>query len=69
MMCTKAKFLFKVYPLGFNAYIWLNQNNFMFKSSASVNSLTVLCEKCMQKEATTELVLTNNSLVYTCDSC
>ena len=42
---------------------------FMSESFTSANSLTVLCEKCMQKEATTELVLTDNSLIYTCDSC
>ena len=41
----------------------------MSNSLTTTNSLTVLCEKCMQKEATTELVLTDNSLMYTCASC
>ena len=41
----------------------------MSESFTSANSLTVLCEKCMQKEATTELVLTDISLIFSCDSC
>ena len=41
----------------------------MSDSLSSTKSLTILCEKCMQKEATTELVLTDNSLIYTCGNC
>ncbi len=28
-----------------------------------------LCEKCLKNESTTEIVLTDNTLIYVCNSC